>query len=56
MPGYEYYCENCGNRITIMRSFDEKEEVYDCPECETTLTRLWTAPGLHFKGGGWGGQ
>lgn len=56
MPTYEYECENCGNRITMIRSISEKESEYDCPECGTTLTRIWNTPGIVFKGGGWGGQ
>lgn len=56
MPTYEYECENCGNRITMIRSISEKETEYDCPECGTTLTRIWNTPGIVFKGGGWGGQ
>jgi putative FmdB family regulatory protein len=56
MPSYEYECENCGNRISIMRSVNAQETEYDCPECEATLTRIWNIPGVMFKGGGWGGQ
>jgi putative FmdB family regulatory protein len=56
MPTYEYVCDNCGDRTTFMRGFDEPEQEYSCELCKSTLTRIWTAPGLHFKGGGWGGQ
>jgi len=52
MPGYEYVCDNCGNRITIMRSFDEPDQDYDCPECGTTLTRIWNTSGPSFKARG----
>ena len=30
-----FECPNCGNVIEIKNS--RKNEVYDCPECETTL-------------------
>lgn len=56
MPTYEYVCDNCGDRTTVMRGFDEPEQEYSCELCKGALTRIWTAPGLHFKGGGWGGQ
>jgi len=55
MPTYEYICE-CGYQESIMRHYSEPEKEYTCPDCGILLTRLWTAPGIHFKGGGWGGQ
>ena len=55
MPTYEYYCDSCGDRTTIMRSYNDAEVAPTC-NCGETMTRLWNAPGIHFKGGGWGGQ
>lgn len=55
MPTYEYICE-CGYQESIMRGYDEAEKEYKCPDCGINMTRLWTAPSIHFKGGGWGGQ
>lgn len=27
-----------------------------CPQCEEPMRRVFTAPAVHFKGGGWGGS
>lgn len=55
MPAYEYYCDSCGDRTTIMRSYSDEEETPTCT-CGKEMLRIWNAPGIHFKGGGWGGQ
>ena len=54
MPNYEYSCPACGNVVNIYRSFEDSDPGYDCPneECGTTLERVWGAPGVSFKGGG----
>ena len=28
----------------------------DCPKCHTLMTRIYSAPGLVFKGKGWGSK
>lgn len=53
---YEYECPGDGNVITIERSMIDEEQEYDCPECGTTLRRVYNAPGIQFKGDGWGGN
>lgn len=55
MPTYEYICD-CGYRESVMRHYDDPETDYICSDCSSKMSRLWTAPGIHFKGGGWGGQ
>ena len=53
---YEYECPGDGQALLIERAIYDKEEEYDCNVCGTTLNRIFNAPGIHFKGGGWGGN
>lgn len=53
---YEYECPGDGQVITIERGMTEEEPEYDCPVCGSTLRRVYNAPGIQFKGGGWGGN
>jgi putative FmdB family regulatory protein len=40
MPLYEYRCQNCHRRVTLLRSFSDSSEPR-CPECQSEdLTRL----------------
>ena len=51
MPLYAYRCTQCGHRFEKIQSFSAKQEKA-CPKCGGALERPLTAPGLHFKGGG----
>jgi putative FmdB family regulatory protein len=53
---YDYECPGDGQVITIERGMTEPEEEYDCPECGSTLRRIFTAAPVKFMGGGWGGD
>ena len=50
MPTYEYRCEEC-------KAYQETQTLYevgpDCPVCFRTMKRVWSAPGIQFKGSGW---
>ena len=39
MPIYEYECLKCGERFTLRRSFDDKDEDVECPKCQTKKPR-----------------
>jgi putative FmdB family regulatory protein len=39
MPIYEYECLKCGERFTMRRGFDEKDEDVQCPKCQTKKPR-----------------
>jgi len=56
MPTYEYSCNECGTYGSIHQSFIEDVPVMQCPKCQITMARMYSAPGLIFKGGGWGGK
>jgi putative FmdB family regulatory protein len=49
MPTYEYRCDNDN-------SFIETRERYEigpaCPLCDMNMKRVWSAPGIQFKGSG----
>ncbi|HNV01804.1 MAG TPA: zinc ribbon domain-containing protein [Vicinamibacterales bacterium] len=53
MPLYEYECASCGERFErILRVADPP--VDRCPLCgEGPVTKLVSAPAVHFKGSGW---
>jgi putative FmdB family regulatory protein len=51
LPLYAYRCTQCGHRFEKIQRFNVKPEKA-CPECGGALERPLTAPGLHFKGGG----
>jgi putative FmdB family regulatory protein len=53
MPTYEYECKNCSYKKEYQIRFEVGP---DCEKCFRTMTRIWTAPGIHFKGTGWGGN
>jgi putative FmdB family regulatory protein len=33
MPLYEYECQDCQNRFTLLRPFSRREERATCPNC-----------------------
>jgi len=35
MPFYEYKCGECNNVFTLLRSVDKKDEVVNCPKCNS---------------------
>ena len=49
---YEYECPGDGNVVVIERSIKDPELEYDCPECGTTLKRIYSPPPVSFKGSG----
>ena len=49
MPIYEYKCNVCSATIEYERSFGDDTEP-TC--CQTTMSRVWSATPVHFKGGG----
>ena len=56
MATYLFYCAACDQheerRIPIVDSGGPQL----CDGCGNTLKRVYTVPGVSFKGGGWGGQ
>lgn len=54
MPTYEYSCNECGTYGSVHKSYDDEIDGMCCPKCDLQMTRIYSAPGLIFKGGGWG--
>ena len=56
VPTYEYSCNDCGTYGSIQKSYDDEIDSMSCPKCNLQMTRIYSAPGLVFKGNGWGGK
>jgi putative FmdB family regulatory protein len=52
MATYQYECPGDGEIITVMRRMDEEEGVYYCGVCTGVLRRVYSTPGVQFKGSG----
>jgi putative FmdB family regulatory protein len=54
MPNYDFKCFKCGGVQEIYKSFGD-DTLPVC--CGHSMDKIFTVPGgIHFKGGGWGGQ
>lgn len=51
MATYEYKCPE-GHLYTEVRSMLEDEKQKDCAECGKPLRKIFSAPPITFKGGG----
>jgi len=49
MATYEYTCFGDGETVIIERSIHDAEPEYDCPQCGSTLQRVFTAPPVKFN-------
>jgi putative FmdB family regulatory protein len=54
MPIYEYKCEKCGHKFEQQQSMKDPAPA-QCPShgCRGTVTRIFSAPAIMFKGKGW---
>jgi putative FmdB family regulatory protein len=54
MPIYDYVCSAC-HRLTEVVHGITADGPHFCPECgaEGTMTKVFSAPSVHFKGSGW---
>ena len=48
----EYTCPDDNKTVIIERSIFDAEPEYDCPQCGTTLQRIYTAPPVKFNASG----
>jgi putative FmdB family regulatory protein len=51
MPKYEYACKSCGEHLEVVQSFTDAPPT-ECPACGGPLRRVFSAPGIAFKGSG----
>lgn len=52
MPTYEYLCNKCNTVIEVKRSYSERETEIICPNCNLASSRVYSTPGIQFKGTG----
>jgi len=52
MPLYEYECTECGHRTELLQRHGDPP-LEKCPECGSTVRKLFSAPAVQFKGTGW---
>lgn len=52
MPIYVYECPTCGDRFERQQSFKDRP-LEMCPEGHAGVRRVFTPPGIVFKGSGW---
>jgi putative FmdB family regulatory protein len=58
MPTYEFKCDQCGMMEFISRAIDADGDVnaVNCLQCQSPMTRIWSATPAIFKGTGWGSK
>ncbi len=51
MPFYEYRCSDCSSQFEILRNINQRDEMTDCPQCESTKsTRMISLPMVFSQG------
>lgn len=53
MPTYHYQCATCDLSMTVIRKITDKEINPICVNCAVETKRVYDAPPIQFKGGGW---
>jgi len=51
MPTYQYRCVDCGSELEAVQKFTDAA-LTECPECDGTLRKVYSAVGVVFKGSG----
>ncbi|MBE3589133.1 MAG: zinc ribbon domain-containing protein [Thermoanaerobacteraceae bacterium] len=55
MPIYDFRCEDCGHKFTLLMGISERDKV-TCPRCGSKkVSQLITGCAVQVKGGGCGG-
>ena len=54
MPTYQFECKSCKTTVSVNNSLTEGIKIPICFKCEEEMARVFTAPGVSFKGNGWG--
>ena len=55
MPKYDFTCIECDKTVEVELPITSSETPA-CEGCGYHMIKSYTAPSIHFKGGGWGGQ
>ena len=51
MPTYQYRCQDCSSDLEVVQKFTD-DALTDCPECDGSLRKVYSAVGVVFKGSG----
>jgi len=51
MPTYQYRCLDCSAQHEVVQKFTD-DPLSECPECDGTLRKVFSAVGVVFKGSG----
>ncbi len=51
MPTYQYRCLDCSNELEVVQKFTD-DPLSECPDCDGTLRKVYSAVGVVFKGSG----
>lgn len=51
MPIYEYRCRDCDEELEVRQAFTD-DPLTECPACSGDLRKLFSTPGIAFKGSG----
>ena len=51
MPYYEYRCDTCDETFEVFQSMSD-DPLTQCPNCSSTVRRLFSANSIIFKGSG----
>jgi putative FmdB family regulatory protein len=53
MALYDYKCPTCSKVETKNHSISDSPK-FECEKCKVVLVKVYSAPAVSFKGGGWG--
>ncbi len=51
MPTYQYRCTDCADELEVVQKFTD-DPLTQCPSCEGSLRKVFSAVGVVFKGTG----
>jgi len=51
MPTYQYRCVDCADELEVVQRFTD-DPLTECPSCEGSLRKVFSAVGVVFKGSG----
>ena len=51
MPTYQYRCVDCSDELEVVQRFTD-DPLTECPSCEGSLRKVFSAVGVVFKGSG----
>ena len=47
---YQYKCNQCNTELEVERGITEEERAPACIDCHGTMSRVWSAPHIEFRG------